>query len=42
MCDLHVLVLEEKEQEKVQIATLQKKDFAASFFIFTAFDMPRT
>ena len=42
MCDLEFLVLEEKEQEKVQIATLQKNDFAASFLIFTAFDMPRT
>ena len=42
MCDLQLDALEEKEQEKVQIATLQKKDFAASFLIFTAFDMPRT
>ena len=42
MCDLEFLVLEEKEQEKVQITTLQKKDFEASFLIFTAFDMPRT
>ena len=34
MCDLEFLVLEEKEQEKVQIATLQKKGFCSFLFDF--------